>query len=89
MNRGTRSRNDNSQYGGGKQSTNISRSDQEQNNRPSNSTNQFYDDPREIEGYSRVLDDSNQYQDDRGLHSDNRNNRYTNDSNMGQQQNRA
>ena len=89
MNRDTQSRNNNSQYGGGTQPTNISRSDRGQKNRTSNSTNQFYDDPRENEGYSRVLDNSNQYQDDRGLNSDNRNNRYTNDSNMGRQQNRA
>ena len=89
MNRGNQRRNINSQYGVGQQPTNISRSDGGQNNRPSKSTNQFYDDPRENEGYSRVLDNSNQYQDDRGLNSDNRNNRYTNDSNMGRQQNRA
>ena len=89
MNRDTRSRNNNSQYGGGTQPTNISRSDRGQNNCPSSSTNQFYDDPRENEGYSRVLDNSNQYQDDRDFNSDNGNNRYTNDSNVGQQQNRA
>ena len=63
MNWGTQSRNINSQYGGGKQPINISRSDRGQNNRPSNLTN---DDPRENEGCSRVLDNSNQYQDDRG-----------------------
>ena len=89
MNRDTQSRNNNSQYGGGTQPTNISRSDRGQNNRSSNSTNQFYEDHRENEGYSGVLDNSNQYQDDRGFNSDNRNNRYTNDSNMGRQQNRA
>ena len=53
------------QYGGGTQPTNISRSDRGQNNRPSNSTKQFYNDPREKKGYSRVLDNSNLYQDDR------------------------
>ena len=65
MNRDTQSRNNKSQYGGGTQPTNISRSHRGQNNRPSNSTNQFHDDPRENKGYSRVLDNSNQYQDDR------------------------
>ena len=69
----------------GKQPTNISRRDRGQNNCLPNSTNQYYDDPRENGGYSRVLDNSNQYQDDRGLNSDKRNNRYTNDSNMGWQ----
>ena len=89
MNRDTQSRDNNSQYGGGTQPTNISLSDRGQNNCSSNSTNQFYEDPRENEGYSRVLDNSNQYQDDRGFNSDNRNNRYSNDSNMIRQQDRA
>ena len=89
MNRDTQSRSINSQYGGGTQPTNIFRSDRGQNNRSSNSTNQFYEDPRENEGYSRVLGNSNQYQDDRDFNSGNRDNRYTNDSNRGRQQNRA
>ena len=83
------SRNLNSQYGGGQQSFSSSRYDRGQNNRPSQSYNKFYDDPRQYDDYPRFRDDSNQYQDERGFISENRRNRYTNDSNIGRASNNS